>query len=58
LFGAVHIYQGEKHAIAIAVLGMLLGVLAVMRRNLKPGMISHMIQDSIGGIVLNRMVNH
>jgi len=33
-------------------------VLAVMRRSLKPGMISHMIQDSIGGIVLNRMVNH
>jgi membrane protease YdiL (CAAX protease family) len=58
LFGAVHIYQGEKHAIAIAVLGMLLGVLAAMRRSLKPGMISHMIQDSIGGIVLNRMVNH
>ena len=58
LFGAVHIYQGADHAIAIAVLGVLLGVLAVMRRSLKTGMISHAVQDSIGGIALNHMVNH
>jgi len=57
-FGACHTYQGTKHAIAIAVQGILFGVLAVWRRSLKPGMISHAVQDSIGGIVLNRIVNH
>jgi membrane protease YdiL (CAAX protease family) len=57
-FGACHTYQGTKHAIAIAVQGILFGMLAAWRRSLKPGMISHAVQDSIGGIVLNRMVNH
>jgi membrane protease YdiL (CAAX protease family) len=57
-FGACHTYQGTKHAIAIAVQGVLFGILAAWRRSLKPGMISHAVQDSIGGIVLNRMVNH
>jgi CAAX protease family protein len=57
-FGACHTYQGTKHAIAIAVQGILFGILASWRRSLKPGMISHAVQDSIGGIVLSRMVNH
>lgn len=58
IFGAVHIYQGTKHAVGIAILGILLGVLAAWRRSLKPGMISHAVQDTLGGIALNHLVNH
>ncbi len=49
-FGAGHIYQGRKQAILIAVYGLMFGILAAVRRSVKPGMMAHAWQDSVAGI--------
>jgi uncharacterized protein len=54
IFGAAHAYQGLKLVLTIIVLGSLLGWLAQWRKSTRPGMISHFLQDAIGGIVLGR----
>jgi membrane protease YdiL (CAAX protease family) len=54
LFGAAHAYQGPKHMLIIALLGCMLGWLAQWRQSLRPGMLSHFLQDAIGGIILGR----
>jgi hypothetical protein len=54
IFGAAHAYQGPKLMLTIAVLGSLMGWLAQWRKSTRPGMISHFLQDAIGGIVLGR----
>jgi membrane protease YdiL (CAAX protease family) len=54
IFGAVHAYQGLRLMLTIAVLGSLMGWLAQWRNSTRPGMISHFLQDAIGGIVLGR----
>jgi uncharacterized protein len=51
LFGAVHAYQGPKLMFTIAVLGCMLGWLAQWRQSLRPGMISHFLQDVAGGLL-------
>jgi membrane protease YdiL (CAAX protease family) len=50
VFGVGHLYQGVKGVAVISVYGMLFGVLAVMRKSLRPGMIQHGAQDAISGI--------
>ena len=52
LFGAIHIYQGWKQTIVIGVFGTMFGVLAVLRKSLKPGMMAHSFQDASSGILL------
>lgn len=54
IFGAAHAYQGLKLVLTIIVLGSLIGWLAHWRKNTRPGMISHFLQDAIGGIILGR----
>ena len=54
LFGAAHAYQGPKLMLTIVVLGCMLGWLAQWRQSLRPGMLSHFLQDAIGGIILGR----
>ena len=49
-FGLAHGYYG-KAMLAIMVHGWLLGGLAWWRKSLRPGMLSHGVQDSLGGIV-------
>ncbi|HEY0198926.1 MAG TPA: CPBP family intramembrane glutamic endopeptidase [Rhodanobacter sp.] len=44
-FGIEHSYQGWKNTVVIAVLGVLYGVLAVWRRNLRANMIAHAWSD-------------
>jgi len=51
LFGWVHIYQGWKQAIVIGIYGALFGLLAVIRGNLRPGILQHAGQDSLAGAV-------
>jgi len=41
VFGLFHAYQGWKAVAVISVLGLLYGILAAWRRNLKPGMLAH-----------------
>jgi CAAX protease family protein len=50
-FGAGHAYYGPKFMFIIAVHGCLLGVLAYWRKSLRPGILAHALQDSLGGLV-------
>jgi hypothetical protein len=50
VFGTTHLYQGVKGVLVISVYGMLFGILAVMRKSLRPGMIQHGAQDAISGV--------
>lgn len=54
VFGAAHAYQGPKRMLTIAVLGCMYGWLAQWRQSLRPGMLSHFLQDAIGGIIMGR----
>ena len=49
-FGLAHGYYGRA-MLAIMVHGWLLGLLAWWRKSLRPGMLAHGVQDSLGGIV-------
>jgi len=50
IFGAAHLYQGPKRMFTIAVLGCMMGWLAQWQKSLRPGMLSHFLQDVAGGI--------
>jgi CAAX protease family protein len=52
LFGAGHIYQGTKAAVVITVYGLMFGILAEARQNLRPGMMTHAWHDAITGLVV------
>jgi CAAX protease family protein len=51
-FGLGHGYEGSARMIVIAVYGVMFGMLAVWRKSLRPGMISHAMHDSLSGIFL------
>jgi membrane protease YdiL (CAAX protease family) len=51
VFGLAHMYQGFKGVITISIYGAMFGVLAAMRRSLRPGMMQHASQDIFSGIV-------
>jgi hypothetical protein len=50
-FGAAHAYQGFRMVILIGLFGAMLGILAYWRGSVRPGMIVHAWQDSLGGVV-------
>jgi membrane protease YdiL (CAAX protease family) len=52
LFGAGHIYQGLRPAIVIVVFGLLFGILAEVRKNIRPGIIMHAWQDGLSGFLI------
>lgn len=52
IFGLAHGYQGWRNMIVIAVFGIFFGILAYLRKSLRPGMIAHGLQDSMAGIAL------
>jgi uncharacterized protein len=49
-FGLAHGFYG-KAMLAVMLQGWLLGLLANWRKSLRPGMLAHVLQDSIGGVV-------
>jgi len=49
-FGLAHGFYG-KLMLAVMLQGWLLGLLARWRNSLRPGMLAHGLQDSVGGIV-------
>lgn len=51
IFGAAHGYQGWKGMVTIMIYGAMFGVLANMRKSLRPGMMQHAGQDIFSGIV-------
>lgn len=56
LFGLAHAYQGPRMMFVIGVYGTFFGVLAHLRKSLRPGMMTHALQDSLAGIALFRLV--
>jgi uncharacterized protein len=52
LFGLGHAYQGAFQVFNIVIMGAMLGVLAHWRKNLKPGIIAHTMQDLLSGVIL------
>ena len=57
-FGLAHAYQGSAQVILIAVYGCMFGVLARRRGSLRAGMVAHLLQDGVGGLLLARMLFH
>ena len=53
LFGAGHIYQGGRATVVIGVYGLMFGILAEVRQNLRPGMMTHAWHDSITGLAMH-----
>jgi membrane protease YdiL (CAAX protease family) len=49
VFGVMHGYQGMTNVAVIAVLALLFGALAIWRKSLLPGMVSHAASDIWGG---------
>lgn len=58
IFGLAHGYQGSRMMVAIGVFGVFFGILAHLRKSLRPGMIAHAVQDSIAGIALFTLLKH
>jgi membrane protease YdiL (CAAX protease family) len=58
VFGAGHLYQGAKGVLVISVYGAMFGILAVMRKSLRPGMIQHGGQDTLSGIAGYFLIKH
>jgi len=52
VFGASHAYEGGKRMLLIAVFGMMFGIVALLRKSLRPGMMTHASYDIIAGIAL------
>ena len=52
LFGAGHIYQGAKATVVIGAYGLMFGILAEARQNLRPGIITHAWHYAITGLVI------
>jgi membrane protease YdiL (CAAX protease family) len=50
VFGVSHGYQGVRNVIAITILGLVYGVIALWRKSLKPTMILHAGTDVMSGI--------
>jgi membrane protease YdiL (CAAX protease family) len=50
VFGGAHAYEGWQRMIIIAVWGSMFGVLALLRRSLRPGMMAHGFHDFFTGI--------
>lgn len=55
MFGAAHGYQGVRFMVLIGIWGAMFGVLAMMRKSLRPGMIAHAGQDALSGILLREL---
>ena len=52
VFGGAHGYEGVAGILLIAAYGAMFGVLALLRRGLRTGMIAHAWHDSISGVAL------
>jgi membrane protease YdiL (CAAX protease family) len=51
-FGAGHAYQGAKATVLLGAFGLMFGLLALERKSLRPGMITHALHDTAAGLVM------
>jgi hypothetical protein len=52
LFGAAHGYEGAHRMLLIAVYGLMLSLLVLWRKSLRPAMMTHALHDIISGLAL------
>jgi uncharacterized protein len=52
VFGSAHAYEGTRRMVVIALFGCMFGLLALWRKNLRPGMLAHAWQDALAGVLL------
>src|SRR5262249_6994941 len=52
IFGLGHGYEGFRRMFVIFCLGCLFGILALLRKSLRPGMMAHAVFDSLQGVGL------
>jgi uncharacterized protein len=52
LFGAGHVYQGGKSTVVTGVYGLMFGMLAGARQNLRPGIMTHAWHDALTGLAI------
>jgi uncharacterized protein len=52
IFGSGHGYEGTRRMVLIAVYGSLFGLLAILRKSLRPGMMAHAWHDAFAGVML------
>jgi uncharacterized protein len=50
VFGIGHTYQGWKGLIVISVYGALFGILVLLRKSLRPGIMQHAGEDLVSGL--------
>jgi hypothetical protein len=55
LFGLGHGYEGPKRMVLIALLGLVLGTMSLLRKSLRPAMMAHTLQDTISGLLLRAL---
>jgi len=55
LFGLGHGYEGVHRMVLIALLGLILGVLSLMRKSLRPAMMTHTLHDTVSGLLLRAL---
>jgi hypothetical protein len=55
LFGLGHGYEGSQRMVLIALLGLALGVMSMVRKSLRPAMVAHTLQDTISGLLLRAL---
>lgn len=58
IFGLGHGYQGPAQMVLLAIYGLLFGILVLVRKSLRPGMMVHAWQDAFSGVaayVLTKM---
>jgi len=53
IFGGSHAYEGGKRMLLIAIFGMMFGIVVLLRKSLRPGMMTHTAYDVIAGIALS-----
>jgi membrane protease YdiL (CAAX protease family) len=58
VFSIGHLYQGLAQMAVIGVYGAMLGVLAYFRKSLRPGMMAHIWQDVLSGLILSVVSMH
>jgi uncharacterized protein len=58
VFGLCHGYQGVKSVVTITLYGAMFGLLAQRQRSLRPGMITHFLQDGVFGLVAREALKY
>lgn len=52
IFGLSHGYEGKKRMFLIFIYGAMFGTLAILRKNLRPGMMAHAAHDTAEGVIM------